>query len=182
MHLTFVSTNEGKFREVRSILADYGVRVHWKRQPLPEVQASRLESVVEAKLGAAERLGRRVLVEDSGLFIPSLGGFPGVYSAYVLNTIGLEGLLRLVRGRERHATFLTVAGLSVGRRRWLRRGECVGRIADRPQGGHGFGYDPIFIADGETRTFGQLAPSEKNRWSHRARAIHRVGRLLRSFE
>lgn len=182
MELTFVSTNAGKFREVRTILADYGVKVRWSRRELPEVQAERLESVVEAKLSVARRVGARVLVEDSGLFIPALGGFPGVYSAYALQTIGLEGVLRLLQGRTRRAMFRTVAGLSLGPHQWMRRGECRGRIADRPRGTHGFGYDPIFIADGETQTFGQLDPAEKNRRSHRARAIHRVGRLLKSLQ
>ncbi|MGA7862250.1 MAG: non-canonical purine NTP pyrophosphatase [Thermoplasmata archaeon] len=182
MDLTFASTNAGKFREVRTILAEYGVKVRWSRRKLPEVQAERLESVVQAKLSAARRAGACVLVEDSGLFIPALGGFPGVYSAYALKTIGLEGVLRLLEGRKRRAMFRTVAGLSVGSRQWMRAGVCRGRIADRPCGTHGFGYDPIFIADGETQTFGQLDPAEKNRRSHRARAIHRVGRLLKSLE
>jgi XTP/dITP diphosphohydrolase len=182
MDLTFVSTNAGKFQEVRAILAGYSVRVRWSHHELPEIQSDRLETVVEAKLKAAARLGRRVLVEDSGLFIPSLGGFPGVYSAYVLHTIGLGGVLRLLRGRPRHAVFRTVAGLSLGPRRWMRAGQVRGRIATRPQGTHGFGYDPIFIADGGTRTFGELDPTEKNRQSHRAQAIHRIGRLLRTLE
>ncbi|MFZ0830010.1 MAG: non-canonical purine NTP pyrophosphatase [Thermoplasmata archaeon] len=181
MDLRFISTNGGKFREVRAILADYGVRVRWSRHALPEVQAERLEEVVDAKLAAASR-GARVLVEDSGLFIPALGGFPGVYSAYALHTIGLTGVLRLIRGRDRTAVFRTVAGLSIGTRRWSRSGECQGRLAVRPRGSQGFGYDPIFIPDGETRTFGQLAPAEKNRRSHRARAIHKIGRLLQTLE
>ncbi len=180
MDLTFVSTNVGKFREVRGILSEYDVRVRWSRRQLPEVQAGRLESVVEAKLDAAHHLGSRILVEDSGLFIPALGGFPGVYSAYVFDTIGLAGVLRLVEGQSRRARFRAVAGLSIGPRRWLMPGECPGRIAHRPRGTHGFGFDPIFIADGETRTFGELDPAEKNRRSHRARAIRRVGRLLRT--
>jgi XTP/dITP diphosphohydrolase len=182
MDLTFVSTNGGKFQEVRSILAEYGVVVRWSRRELPEIQADSLESVVEAKLKAAAVGGPRVLVEDSGLFIPALGGFPGVYSAYALHTIGLGGVLQLLRGRPRGAVFRTVAGLSLGSRRWTRTGEVRGRIAKRPKGIHGFGYDPIFVADGETRTFGQLEPAEKNRLSHRARAIHRIGRLLHSLE
>jgi XTP/dITP diphosphohydrolase len=182
MDLTFVSTNAGKFREVRSILSEYGVTVRWSRRELLEIQADDLESVVGAKLTAAAARGRRVLVEDSGLFIPALGGFPGVYSAYALHTIGLGGVLQLLRGRPRGAAFRTVAGLSLGSRRWMRAGEVRGRIAVGPKGTHGFGYDPIFIADGETRTFGQLAPAEKNRRSHRAQAIHRIGRLLRTLE
>jgi len=178
MDLTFVSTNAGKFEEVRSILAAYDIRVRWNRRRLPEMQADRLESVVEEKLAAAARLGARVLVEDSGLFLPALGGFPGVYSAYALDTIGLEGILRLVKGRNRRAVFRTVAGLSLGSRRWTRSGECRGRIADRPAGTNGFGYDPIFIPDGERRTFGQLPAAEKNSRSHRSQAIHRIGRLI----
>jgi XTP/dITP diphosphohydrolase len=182
MDLLFVSTNGGKFREVRAILADYGVRVRWSRRALPEVQSDRLESVVEAKLAAAAELGPRVLVEDSGLFIPSLGGFPGVYSAYTLDTIGLPGVLRLVQGRDRTAVFRTVAGLSVGARQWTRTGESRGRLAGRPRGSNGFGYDPIFIPEGESRTFGQLDPAEKNRRSHRAHAIHKIGQLLQAPE
>jgi XTP/dITP diphosphohydrolase len=178
MDLTFVSTNAGKYREVRSILAEYGVHVRWSRRKLPEVQAARLEAVVESKLAAAVRVGPRVLVEDSGLFIPALGGFPGVYSAYALDTIGLNGILRLMRGRERLAIFRAVAGLSLGPRRWIRAGNCRGKIADRVRGTRGFGFDPIFISAGETQTFGQLDPEQKNRLSHRARAIHRIGRLL----
>jgi XTP/dITP diphosphohydrolase len=182
MDLTFVSTNAGKFEEVRTILADYGVTVRWSRRRLPELQADRLETVVHAKLESGAKRGRRVLVEDSGLFVPALGGFPGVYSAFVLDSIGLEGLLKLLPGLDRRATFRTVAGLAIGSRRWFRAGECRGRIADRPRGTNGFGYDPVFVPQGETQTFGQLEPAEKNRRSHRAKALHRIGRLLKSME
>jgi XTP/dITP diphosphohydrolase len=182
MDLTFVSTNAGKFHEIREILAGFDVKVRWLRRELPEIQADRLETVVEAKLAAATRLASRVLVEDSGLFIPSLGGFPGVYSAYALRTIGLNGMLRLVRGRERDAVFRTAAGISLGSKRWMRVGESHGQIAGRIRGTHGFGFDPIFIPERETRTFGQLAMEEKNRRSHRAQAIRRVGRLLKTLE
>ncbi|MCI4353620.1 MAG: non-canonical purine NTP pyrophosphatase [Thermoplasmata archaeon] len=181
MDLAFVSTNVGKFREVRSILGEYGVRVRWDRRRLPEVQADDLASVVEAKLADAARSGQTVLVEDSGLFIPALDGFPGVYSAYAFKTIGLRGMLTLTRGRARGAVFRTVAGLARGSRQWTVSGECRGRLADRPRGRNGFGYDPIFIPNGETRTFGQFDPVEKNRRSHRAQAIRRVGRLLQTL-
>jgi XTP/dITP diphosphohydrolase len=182
MDLTFVSTNGGKFREVRSILAEYDVAVRWRRQELPELQADDLESVVASKLDVASGLGRAVLVEDSGLFLPALGGFPGVYSAYALETIRLQGVLRLLKGHRRTAVFRTVAGLAIGTRRWTRSGESRGRISDGPRGQSGFGYDPIFIPEGERRTFGQLEPAEKNRHSHRARAMRRIGQLLRTLE
>jgi XTP/dITP diphosphohydrolase len=178
MDLTFVSTNAGKFREVQAILAGYGVDVRWNRRELPEVQAPRLEDVVRSKLDAAAGLGPRVLVEDSGLFIQALHGFPGVYSAYALQTLGLDGILRLTKGRNRHAVFRAVVGLSVDSQHWTRAGECRGMIAPRALGSHGFGFDPIFIPAGESKTFGQFDPEQKNRLSHRARAIHRVGRLI----
>lgn len=178
--VTFVSTNPGKFREVRGLLAPFGVRVRWKRRGLPEPQADSLEEVVAAKLDAVQDLRGYVLVEDSGLFIPSLNGFPGVYSAHFLKTWRFDPILELLRHRDRAAVFRTVAGLQRGRRRWTFTGEVKGSIAPRPRGRNGFGYDPIFIPSGGTRTFAELPTAEKNALSHRARAVVQVGQLLRS--
>jgi XTP/dITP diphosphohydrolase len=177
--LTFVSTNEGKYREVAGILAAYGVDARWSRRVLPEIQADRLEDVVETKLRAATRRREWILVEDSGLFLRGLEGFPGVYSSFVFRTIGSEGVLRALTGRSRQAVFRTVAGLTDGKRRWFFVGECRGTISTRPMGVNGFGFDPIFIAHGRRDTFGQMPTAEKNRLSHRARAIRRVSEFLR---
>jgi len=178
--VTFVSTNPGKFREVRGLLAPFGVRVRWRRRVLPEPQAETLEEVVAAKLAAVRDLPGYVLVEDSGLFIPSLSGFPGVYSAHFLKTWKFGPLLELLRRRDRSAVFRTVAGLQRARRRWTFVGEVEGSIAPRPRGQHGFGYDPIFVPKGEHRTFAEIPTELKNRLSHRARAVVQVGELLRS--
>jgi XTP/dITP diphosphohydrolase len=178
--VTFVSTNPGKFREVRDVLAPFGVTVRWERRTLPEPQADELSEVVNAKLDATRGVRGYVLVEDSGLFIPSLKGFPGVYSAHILALWGFDPILELLRHRDRHAFFRTVAGLRLGSTRWQYVGEVHGVIARRPAGGNGFGYDPIFIPDGWDRTFAEAAPSEKNELSHRARAIRQVGESLRS--
>jgi XTP/dITP diphosphohydrolase len=176
--VTFVSSNPGKVREVRDVLRPYGVRVRWKRRTLPEPQADRLLEVVEAKLDAVRDLRGYVLVEDSGLFVPSLGGFPGVYSAHFLKLWKFGPLLELLRHRDRRAYFQTVAGLQNGRRRWTFVGEVRGRIAPRPAGNGGFGYDPIFIPRGWDRTFAQAPADAKNAVSHRARAIQKVGEAL----
>lgn len=177
--VTFVSTNPGKFREVRDLLAPCGVRTRWRRRVLPEPQADTLEEVVAAKLAAVRDVPGYVLVEDSGLFIPSLHGFPGVYSAHFLKIWKFGPILELLEQRNRRAYFRTVAGVARGNRRWMFVGEVRGSIADRPRGHRGFGYDPIFVPTGGTRTFGEIAPEEKNRQSHRARAIRQVGQLLR---
>jgi XTP/dITP diphosphohydrolase len=176
--LTFVSTNPGKFREVRGLLAPYGVRVKWRRRVLPEPQAETLEEVVAAKLAAVRDIPGYVLVEDSGLFVPSLNGFPGVYSAHFLNTWRFGPMLELLKRRDRSAYFRTVAGLQRGQRRWTFVGEVVGSIASRPRGRNGFGYDPIFIPRGARRTFAELPTEEKNALSHRARAVVQVGKML----
>jgi XTP/dITP diphosphohydrolase len=178
LDVTFVSTNPGKFREVSTVLAPYGLRVRWIRRTLPEPQASGLDEVVSAKLDAVRDVKGYVLVEDSGLFVPSLAGFPGVYSAHFLEIWKFGPLFELLRKRPRAAYFRTVAGLRHGRHRWTFAGEVHGAIARTPAGRHGFGYDPIFVPDGWKRTFGQAPAEAKNGISHRARAMRKVGEFL----
>lgn len=178
--VTFISTNPGKFREVRELLSPFGVRTRWRRRTLPEPQADTLEQVVAAKLAAVRDLTGYLLVEDSGLFIPALEGFPGVYSAHFLKAWKFGPILELLQHRDRRAYFRTVAGLRRGRERWTFSGEVLGSISLRAKGTHGFGYDPIFIPDGERKTFGELPIERKNELSHRARAIRKVGAFLRS--
>lgn len=176
--VTFVSTNWGKVREVREVLRPYGVRVRWARRELPEPQAQNLEDVVAAKLDAVRKLSGTVLVEDSGLFIPSLTGFPGVYSAHFLSLWRFGPILELLRRRDRRAYFRTVAGLQRRSHRQLFVGEVHGTIALEPRGRHGFGYDPIFIPRGWNRTFAEVESTSKNEISHRARAMRKVGEAL----
>ena len=178
--VTFVSTNPGKSREVEAILAPYGITVHWRRTELPEPQADRLEDVVTAKLDAVRAVRGYAMVEDSGLFIPSLGGFPGVYSAHFLKLWKFGPILELLRTRPRGAYFRSVVGLRRGAQRWVFAGEVVGSIADRPSGGGGFGYDPIFVPRGWSRTFADGSDEEKNAISHRARAVRQVGEAIGS--
>jgi XTP/dITP diphosphohydrolase len=173
--VTFVSTNPGKVREVREILAPYGLSVGWKRRELPEPQADEVEAVVRAKLDAVADVPGPVMVEDSGLFIPALGGFPGVYSAHILRIWKFAPLLELMRTRPRAAYYRSVVGVRQGRRRWVFSGEVTGSISKRPAGTGGFGYDPIFVPSGWRRTFAQGTEAEKNAISHRGRSVRQVG-------
>jgi len=176
--VTFVSTNPGKFREVRDVLRPFGVRVRWTRRELPEPQAETLEQVVAAKLDAVRDLRGYVLVEDSGLFIPSLRGFPGVYSAHFLRIWKFGPIFELLKTRRRGAYFRAVVGLQRGRRRWTFAGEVRGSIAPRAAGRGGFGFDPIFIPRGWDETFAEGSPEAKNDISHRARALRQAGAVL----
>jgi XTP/dITP diphosphohydrolase len=176
--VTFVSRNAGKVPEVRAVLGEYGIRVRWRKKEFVEPQVDTLEEVAAAKLRSVRDVAGYVLVEDSGLFIPSLNGFPGVYSSHFLEVWGFGPMLELLRTRSRKAFFRTVAGLRKGRQEWTFGGEVHGTIARRAAGHGGFGYDPIFVPDGWDRTFAQAPAEEKDAISHRARAVRKVGTFL----
>ena len=178
MDVDFCTTNPGKLREARGILGEFGLRVHALRRRLPEPQADSLEEVVRAKLAAVPSRPRPWFVEDSGLFLDGLGGFPGVYSAYIYRIWGFDPILELLQRRPRSARFRTVAGVRRGRTVRYFVGECAGTIAERPRGSQGFGFDPIFIPSGSSRTFAEMAPAEKGAISHRGQALRAVGNFL----
>ena len=178
--VAFVTTNPGKFREAREVLRPYGVRLRWVRRSLTEPQADDLATVARSKAAAVHGVRGYVLVEDAGLFVRSLHGFPGVYSAHFLRIWGFPPLLELLRRRPRDAVFRCVAVLRRGRTFREFVGEVDGSIARKPSGRHGFGYDPIFVPRGHRVTFADLPSASKNALSHRARAMAKVGEFLRA--
>lgn len=182
MRIRFVTGNPGKVRDARAVLEPLGIHVAHGRAPTQEIQADRLDAIARHK---ARQLMDRVplpyFLEDAGLFVRALDGFPGPYSAHAYRTLGCDGLLRLLaRPRtDRRARFeAVVAFVDASRRLRLFRGTCDGRIATRARGDHGFGFDPIFVPDGQRRTFAQLSPDEKGRLSHRGRALRALARHL----
>ena len=133
--------------------------------------------------------GQWVFADDSGLVVPALGGEPGVFSARYAGADATdlenrEALLRKMKGippEERGAFFvctLVVALSGSGRLVGAASGSVTGKIARGPMGDGGFGYDPLFVPEGYRVSFGLMAPDEKNRLSHRARAFRRLLSLL----
>ncbi len=152
------------------------VKLHWRQEGYREVQAETLEEVVREAL--REIPGDNFFIEDAGLFVSALNGFPGVYSAYVFKKIGNEGILKLLKGEEnREAVFRSVVGLKLSGEVRLFTGEVRGRIASEPKGSAGFGYDPIFIPSGYSTTFAE-APELKQELSHRRRALEKLAAHL----
>ena len=139
----------------------------------------------------ARQTGVLCLADDSGLEVTVLGGAPGVHSARFAgpDTGYAEKMAKLLAmmdeaGREdRRARFVCAMSLADvdGRILHTVEGECRGRIAERPSGTSGFGYDPIFIPDGFAQTFGELGDDVKQRISHRAKAAELVSRYLLHF-
>ncbi len=151
-------------------------KLRWRKESYREVQASSLEEVVREAL--EEIPGDNFFIEDAGLFVDALSGFPGVYSAYVFKTLGNAGILKLLRGEEnRRARFRSVVGLKLGGEVKLFTGEVLGSIAEEARGEAGFGYDPIFIPEGSTKTFAE-DPELKQRVSHRRRALEKLAAYL----
>ncbi|NOZ76709.1 MAG: XTP/dITP diphosphatase [Euryarchaeota archaeon] len=172
--LRFVTSNENKFREARDIMAAHGIEIGWIKEGYTEVQADTIEEVVRESLKIIPY--EDVFIEDSGIFIRALGGFPGVYSAYVENTIKNPGILKLMEGVEdRRAEFVSVIGVSGEDK--VFKGVVKGNIAHSIRGEGGFGYDPIFIPEGREKTFAE-DPEYKSQVSHRRRALDEFVRYL----
>jgi len=180
LKLLFATSNKHKLLEAREALKPYGIEVEPCTAPKLEVQAESLETVAAYAAQVAYLVtGKPVVVEDAGLFIEALNGFPGPYSSYVYKTIGFKGILKIMEGVEdRRAYFESAVALAYrgGVRVFTHR--VHGRIAREPRGSGGFGFDPIFIPSGSTRTFAEMSIEEKNRYSHRAGALRKLAEWL----
>ncbi|MBC7222358.1 RdgB/HAM1 family non-canonical purine NTP pyrophosphatase [Candidatus Bipolaricaulota bacterium] len=175
--------NPAKLAEIREILGEIP-GIEWVSAaelnlPEPKEEGKTLEENAIIKAVAyAKHSGLPALAEDTGLEVEALAGAPGVLSSrfsgkekdYAANN---EKLLALLSGKEnRRARFRTVACLALPDGRfWTSEGVLEGTIAEEPRGKGGFGYDPLFIPEGESRTLAEMAPAEKNAISHRKRAL-----------
>ncbi len=178
----FATSNESKFGEASSILGEYGISLRMSSFKVEEIQHRDLKVIARnALIRILSMVTVPVIVDDSGLFVGSLNGFPGVFSSYVFKTLGNEGILRLLRReKNRRATFRCAIAFGSPRHRpRVFVGRTAGEISHHAKGSHGFGFDPIFIADGEKRTFGEMLSQEKNRMSHRARALREFAEWYR---
>ena len=179
----FATSNDSKFAEARLVLGEYGVRLGRLRTKGRELQSDDVAVVASSAASAlAARQDRPFFVEDTGLFVKSLGGFPGAYAAFVHRTIGPEGLLRLLPGSsDRSAEFVSaVAFVGSSRRPRVFTGRLNGSIALHPRGTHGFGFDAVFVLRGSDKSLAELSLEEKCRVSHRAKALRAMGVWLLS--
>ena len=166
----FVTSSRDKFFEAERIL---GGRLTQKSIDLPEIQSIELERVISRKAQLAwETLGRvPVMVEDTGLFIESWKGLPGALIRWFEDTVGASGICRMLEGySDRTARAQTMIATYDGSLETF-VGEIRGRIAETPRGSNGFGWDRIFIPEGETRTFAEMTSAEKDRISMRRLAF-----------
>ncbi len=155
-------------------MKEHGYEMEHIKTTYPEIQADTLEETIVPGLDwLMERYRRPIMIDDSGLFIDALKGFPGVYSSYVFRTIGCDGILRLMEGvKDRSARFECCIGFLVpGKEPNISKGIAKGSISEKKAGTGGFGYDPVFVPDGYAKTYAQIEVTEKNKISHRGRAV-----------
>jgi len=184
MEVKFATTNRGKLREIGILLAEFNLELRIVEAEKLEIQNDEISKIAEfAASDLAERLGCPIAVEDSGLHVSALNGFPGPYSSYVYRSIGLSGVLKLLEGvGDRRAHFESVVAYAEPRGEVRSfKGIAWGRISRSARGTGGFGFDPIFIPeDGDGRTFAEITPEEKNRLSHRGKAVRSFGEWISS--
>src|SRR3989441_7761147 len=172
----FVTQNHHKYQEARRPLDPFGIKIRMLASPKTEIQSTRLGEIAEfAAEEAARKHDRTVLVEDSGLFVRVLNGFPGPFSSYV-HTIGVGGLLHLMSRQTRREAYFE-ASLALASPRESSQGflgKVDGAISHKPAGKQGFGFDPIFVPRGSRKTFAQGGTEFKDKYSHRAVAFRKL--------
>ena len=170
-NVLFASSNENKYKEARAILSKFDIKLDFFKCHLEEIQADTLEEIALHKITQAFlQCSQPVIIEDDGLFIESLNGFPGPYSAFVFETIGNKGILNLLK-TKRDAKFQSViAYCGTKNDIMLFKAAVDGKISKKLIGTK-WGYDPIFIPTGQNKTYAKLR--DKNLISHRYLALRK---------
>ena len=178
----FVTGNKFKFQEVSEIFKGKKIKYDLKQKDIKttEIQAHSLREVALFKLNSVKNLiNGSFFIEDAGFFVDSpLEGFPGVYSSYVLKTIGNEGILKLIDDFESsnaHFSAIIAFYFKSADKILFFEGNVEGRVSNTIRGKGGFGFDPIFIPNIlPDKTFAELSAEEKNKISHRGQAFTKL--------
>ena len=185
----FATNNIHKFDEARRVLAEHGIALGMLRVKAAEIQSDDLREITATSaLDARKRCHLPVFVEDAGLFVDALNGFPGPYAAYVYKTIGNAGLLKLMENVEnRKATFRSAIAYCDGDSGEVMcfEGEAAGEITTeerKKKAKSAFGFDPIFQPEGSKKTFAEMTVEKKNAFSHRAMAARKFADWYKSLQ
>ena len=182
--LVVASHNQGKVEEISALLVPFAIDAVSAgtlglAEPEETGDSFEANAALKAK-AAADASGLSALADDSGLVVPALNGAPGIYSARWAGPAkdfgaAMQRVHRELGGRDRSAIFVAVLALA-----WpdggmeLFRGEVPGSLVWPPRGERGFGYDPMFVPEGRSETFGEMEPAEKHKISHRACAFAKL--------
>jgi XTP/dITP diphosphohydrolase len=191
MHkIVFVTNNKHKLQEIQHLAQDkikilslQDVNFNYE---IPETSPTLEGNALEKARFFFSRTGLDCFADDTGLEVEALGGLPGVKSARFASDHDFHKnmmyLLELMKDKQnRKARFRTVIALILNSKEYLFEGIVNGHITSEPLGDNGFGYDPVFIPDGDTRTFAQMSLEEKNNYSHRQKAFTKLINFLLNY-
>ena len=172
-NLLFVSSNVHKYHESKKILDSFGINAEFFKCDLEEIQSDSFLDIASKKAKDAFSICKKpLIIEDDGLLIDSLNGFPGPYSSYIFRTIGNKGILDLVT-KNRQAKFISVITYCDKKKLKSFYAKLDGTIS-KIQKGSDWGYDPIFIPKNSTKTFAESL--NKNKLSHRYKALKKFSK------
>jgi XTP/dITP diphosphohydrolase len=188
MRIIFATNNKNKAEEVKTLLPpsisiitlqEAGINID-----IPEPYDTLEENATRKARTIQSLTGGNCFSEDTGLEVDALNGEPGVKSARYAgdgksSQQNMEKLLSKLDGQtNRRARFRTVICLILNQEEYHFEGICEGQIENSPRGGAGFGYDPVFVPDGATKTFAEMEMAEKNKFSHRKKAVAKLVEFL----
>ena len=162
--IILVTGNKAKLISARQFLEPYGIEVDNEKMDTTEIQSDSIEEIASfSAKEASDKLKCAVLKNDTGFFIEELGGFPGPYTHYVMQTVGTDGILRLMRGKENRKAYYkeAFAYCEYGKEPVVFTSITTGKLATRKSGKHGMRIDPIFIPDGYTKTMANYNDKER---------------------
>ncbi|KAA1246362.1 non-canonical purine NTP diphosphatase [Aquimarina sp. RZ0] len=190
MKLVFATNNLNKLKEVQSLVPSHIELLSLSdincAEDIPETSPTIEGNAIQKATYIKERYGYDCFADDTGLEVVALNNEPGVYSARYAgaakdSTANMDKLLRELSGdKNRKAQFKTVIALHINNKTETFTGICTGSITEKKRGTDGFGYDPIFQPEGYDKTFAELPLEEKNKISHRAKAVHQLIRYLKN--
>ncbi|MBI4448034.1 RdgB/HAM1 family non-canonical purine NTP pyrophosphatase [Candidatus Woesearchaeota archaeon] len=176
----FATSNYDKFEEAKKILEKYGINLLKSDIEVIEKKLpTEKETAIDKALTAMQRLQKSLIAEDTGIYFEAFQNFPGVNASFIFKTIGYEGVLRLLEGKNRKAFFRTTIAYYEPNGKIVNfQGTCNGEIATKPSKEISFDYDTIFIPEGHKKTFSELTKEEKAKISHRAQALEKFAKWL----
>lgn len=193
MKLVFATNNPHKLSEIRHITQHSGIQIlsladTGCHDDIPETSDTLKGNAIQKALYVFDRYGTNCFADDTGLEVHALGGAPGVYSARYAGPgksfdDNISKLLKELQGSEnRNARFVTVVALIINGNLHVFEGEITGRILYERRGSGGFGYDPVFMPDGQPLSFAEMSSEEKNSLSHRYRAVKKLCDFLAGYQ
>ncbi|OGD83107.1 hypothetical protein A2165_04000, partial [Candidatus Curtissbacteria bacterium RBG_13_40_7] len=174
--LVIVTSNKNKLAEINQIL---GTNHKVSTLDIPEIQSLDLNELITHKVKEAyKKIRKPVLVEDVSMEIKVLKGLPGTFVKFFLDTLGTEGTVGLIKGKNTSTTVTEAIAIYDGKSMKIFKSTIYGTLSPKNKGRYGFGFDKIFIPKGYTKTLGEMPPSLKNQISHRALALKKVKHYL----